>query len=159
MDFIQGLNGIVIAFHEDGREVTTVGSLGSSTIFQTRPFCGANGVGASSGLAAVPTFSRVDHVDYILHARPFIVGNILHTYKLEDTVQIAPILQYPLRTIKPVGTVVRLSRCQLPFVGGKGNSHHQPLILSRQYPAPWQRSSALARIDRETETAEPGAKS
>ena len=104
-------------------DVTFVGSSLSNTIFQTRPFEDWK-FGVSTACRVTPPAStRVDDVDDVRHPGALVVGDVLDAHELEHVVDVAPVLEHPLR---PVDARRRDDgyedlAASDPFVGGAGN--------------------------------------
>ena len=101
-------------------DVTFVGSFGSSTILQTRPFVDLK-FGVSRLWATRLPRPGVDDVDDVAHARPLVVCDVLDADELEHVVDVAPVLEHPLRAVdadRASWSAGRSASCR--SVGGNG---------------------------------------
>ena len=92
----------------------------SRTIFQMRPLVELNGLPPAAPCRAA---AGVDDVDDVRHAGSLVVGHVLDAHELEDVVQVAPVLEDPLRAVDAGAAGDRragAARCRRSGGGGYG---------------------------------------
>jgi hypothetical protein len=95
MDFAERLNRIVVTFDKDRQGGHNCRVIRIELHPPDTAICGASCCGSTGSAAA-----RIDNINNIFLAWALIVSEILDANELEDSIDIAPVFQHPLRTIQ-----------------------------------------------------------